>query len=86
VISPLSTFYGSVVGAARTAATRRGTKSSGISAHVRGWDTGIFAEIEDINGVTEARVYITGGSNNSDSKHLLAVVRDGVDVTERKAA
>jgi hypothetical protein len=82
----MSQFYGSVVGSARTAATRRGTKSSGISAHVRGWDTGIYAEIEDINGIVEARVYVTGGSNNAGSKRLLAIVRDGVDVTNREAA
>ena len=72
----MARFYGSMQGN-RGAATRMGTPASGIGAHVRGWDLGIAAEMEDSNGVDVAYVYATGGSNNPNTRTLLARVTRG---------
>ena len=72
--------YGSVRGQARTSATRRGSKASGISGHVRGWDSGVRVE-GSYNAETDAdvfRVYATTGSNGHGSDRLLATITDGV--------
>ena len=37
----MSKFYGSITGSAKHAATRCGTKNSGIESHTRGWDQGV---------------------------------------------
>jgi hypothetical protein len=37
----MSKFYGSITGSAKTAATRCGTKKSGIESHTSGWDQGV---------------------------------------------
>ena len=58
-------FYAEIQGS-RGEATRLGTKSSGITAHVRGWDTGVRVTIcydpETDTDVIE--VHRTGGSNS----------------------
>ena len=41
----MSALYGELSGAGKTTATRRGTEQSGISAHVRGWNVGVYASI-----------------------------------------
>ena len=40
-----------------------GTKGSGISAHVRGWNIGARVEISHVDGKDVVRVIRTGGSN-----------------------
>lgn len=80
----MSRFYGDLTGQAKTTATRRGSASSGIEAHPRGWNLGIrvqgFPENDAFDGF---RVYVTGGSNGGHSDLLLAEVvqtLDGFDV------
>jgi hypothetical protein len=67
-------FYGSMAGSARTEATRCGTKNSGISAHVRGWDTGIMSDGVWANDREVYSVTLTGGSHDSRRPIQLASV------------
>ena len=69
----MSHFYGSMTGSAKTVATRCGTKSSGISAHTRGWDCGIATEAHYREDGKEIHtVAITGGSNATRPVRTLA--------------
>lgn len=63
-------FYGSVQGS-RGEATRCGTKRSGMSSHVRGWNVGVDARMDKASYPTRedgedlAIATFTGGSNGS---------------------
>ena len=61
----MSRFYASIQGN-RGEATRQGTKSSGISGHVRGWNIGVrvYCYVNK-EGKDVASVVLTGGSSNS---------------------
>lgn len=48
-----------------------GTKLSGLSSHVRGWDIGAAVEMSHEGGRDVCRVYATRGSNNP-SRTLIA--------------
>lgn len=73
----MSHFYSTVEGSAKTVATRGGTKDSGISGHIRGWNVGVrvFGWHDEKTGEDVFEVYSTGGSNNSLTKKLLGTVR-----------
>jgi len=66
-------FYGSMQGGRReTETTRTGTKASGISAHVRGWNVGVSVSLEhagdhgpDRPEGARAAIGFTSGSNGS---------------------
>ncbi len=81
----MSKFYGSITGSAKTAATRCGSKKSGIESHTRGWDQGIrvTASVQKVGpGRTLEResfeVYLTGGSNGkSNDIHIGTLVGGG---------
>ena len=63
----MSRFYGSLQGG-RGEVTRTGTGSSGISAHPRGWNTGIVVEGQaDSDRHDMFRVSISGGSHQLSS-------------------
>jgi hypothetical protein len=64
----MSRFYGSLTGQAKTTATRRGGPSSGVEAHVRGWEIGVRTQVYDYNGQDRVRVYVTSGSNGRTSE------------------
>ena len=57
-------FYGDLQGC-RGAATRMGTKNSGISAHIRGWDFGVRVSVrwDEAKQKDVVSVRLTGGSN-----------------------
>ena len=60
-------FYASIEGN-RGSATRMGTKTSGISGHVRGWNMGIrVCGYVNSDGQDAFKVYLTGGSNGHQS-------------------
>jgi hypothetical protein len=65
----MSHFYASIQGNKGTA-TRQGSKFSGISGHIRGWDMGVYVYLFHKDGKDHVRIYKTGGSNHS-SKHEL---------------
>ena len=75
----MSRFYATINGQARTVATRRGSKASGISGHIRGWDAGVRVE-GSYDPDTDAdvfRVYATTGSNEHGADRLIATITDG---------
>lgn len=57
-------FYGEIEGQARTKTTRIGSKNSGISAHVRGWNIGARVQcfVND-QGEDCVSIRLTSGSN-----------------------
>jgi len=68
--------YKADISGARGSASRLGTVSSGIEAHVRGWDIGVRVYgcpngDDSGDGFT---LYITGGSNNSSDRVLIGFV------------
>lgn len=72
----MSHYYGSISnGVSKTNVTRRGFKTQGMSAHVRGWDVGVQIEVDHVNGKDVFKVYKTGGSNNPATMELIAEVK-----------
>lgn len=72
-------FFGSITGAAQGAATRSGTKESGIYSHTRGWNIGASVELKHMESLGEDICYvaITGGSHNpTTTKNLCSAKRD----------
>lgn len=67
----MARFYGSMKGA-RGEATRCGTATSGIHAHIRGWHVGARVEVSNANGIDVVRVYRTGGSSPKQGDELIA--------------
>lgn len=65
-------FYGTINGAAKTMASRTGTKNSGIESHIRGWDIGCRVFVSHCNGLDVVTVYRTGGSNGATSEIKIA--------------
>lgn len=72
----MSRFYGDLEGQARTAATRRGSAGSGISAHPRGWDVGVKVVGYDDDEADTFAVGLTGGSHGNRARvHLVQVTQ-----------
>ena len=67
----MSQFYASINGSAKNEATRQGTKNTGISGHIRGWDIGVKVIGQHINGIDCFSIYMTSGSN--DHSHNLKI-------------
>ncbi len=64
----MAQFYASIQGN-RGGATRMGTKSSGITGHIRGWDSGFKVVCEHDRDLGDVcYVYLTKGSNNSSGR------------------
>ena len=74
-------FYADCTGSAKTKATRRGTKSSGIECHIRGWEAGVRVRgyYDEKQNCDTFEIYVTWGSNARDEDKLLAVVRSYAD-------
>lgn len=63
----MARYYGSLQGN-KGEASRMGTPSSGINAHIRGWNVGVKVQIQpDPDDDTKDIVYVwkTGGSNSA---------------------
>jgi hypothetical protein len=73
-------FYASMKGS-RGEATRVGTKQSGLTAHVRGWDIGARVELSHVDGRDYVRVYATTGSNGGGSDQLIAELATSPEVS-----
>ena len=60
----MSRFYASIQGN-RGEATRQGTKNSGMTGHIRGWNIGVKAVCYvNEEGKDTIKVYLTGGSTS----------------------
>ena len=76
----MSRLYASIdADASKTQATRRGHRN--ISAHVRGWDSGVevVASADETGDTFD--VYVTSGSNGARSPKLVARIVDGIPET-----
>lgn len=71
-------FYGSMHGG-RGEQTCTGTKSSGMVAHIRGWNVGALVQLthDEATGEDRVEVWRTGGSNKAGRQELLAVFSNG---------
>ena len=70
----MSRFYGTVEGSAKTIASRTGTPSSGLSAHIRGWNTGVKVQCRAVDEADVIEVLATGGSNEISSDQHIATI------------
>jgi len=76
----MSRFYASIEGQAKTQATRRGGKESGIRGHIRSWGLGIEVIGRDDNGIDIFEVWVTSGSNGSKSpKFVKSFTKDDLN-------
>lgn len=67
-------FYASISGN-RGEATRMGSKASGITGHIRGWDSGVRVNGRvDDEGRDVFDVYATGGSRGVKSDQFIATI------------
>ena len=73
----MSRFYGSIDVPGKTAVTRGGSRLSGLSGHLRGWNCGVFVEVTDDCGKDKFTIYKTGGSNSKSDKVLIMEFHDG---------
>ena len=69
-------FWGTLENRGKTLG-RGGTKKTGLTAHIRGWDFGIRVELS-ANGTDkdQARIYLTGGSKQPKNKVMLGTYTD----------
>ena len=74
----MAQFYGDLQGN-RGQATRMGTKSSGISGHLRGWNIGarVFVGYNEDKDRDEVTISITHGSNGAGYSKGLGTFRLG---------
>ena len=71
----MSVLYGSLTGQAKTVATRRGNKKSGITGHIRTWDKGVeIIGVIGIDGQVKFDVYETGGSQQPGRIKVIATI------------
>jgi hypothetical protein len=71
-------FYGCIEGNGRTKSTRGGNVNSGISAHIRGWDSGIrIAGWVNDDGEDVFEIVRTGGSNDSGTYEIIGRIVGG---------
>lgn len=74
----MARFIGELQGKAKTKASRLGTEKSGLIAHIRGWNVGVFIRCEvDEDGKDTLRIYRTKGSNNPTLQELIAEIKEG---------
>jgi hypothetical protein len=64
-------FYASIQGN-RGEATRLGSKASGITGHIRGWNVGARVDVIHEDGKDVVRVFKTTGSSGRGSSELIA--------------
>ncbi len=74
----MARFIGEIQGKAKTKASRLGTEKSGLIAHIRGWNVGVFICCGvDEDGKDTLRIYRTKGSNNPTLQELIAEIKEG---------
>jgi len=72
----MSHFYGELQGS-RGSISRGGDRSSGIRAHIRGWNIGCRVKCYvNGDGIDEIAIYKTRGSHNEASEELVAVIQE----------
>lgn len=69
-------FYGSVTGQARTTATRRGSRSSGITASAQSWSGSVIVSLDERDGVTWCEIAYNPESSRRATTLLLSCPLD----------
>ena len=69
----MARFYAEIQGS-RGRASRLGTASGGLWAHVRGWNVGVEVSCRADGERDIIEVWSTGGSNHAGARELLATV------------
>lgn len=66
----MSQFYGTITNGKGGKVTKQGTKTTGLSAHISGWEVGINVEarFDTSNGKDTFTVWVTGGSEGPQEK------------------
>jgi hypothetical protein len=64
-------FYASIQGN-RDEATRMGSKGSGMTGYIRGWNIGARVAVRHEDGRDVVRVYRTSGSSGAGGSELVA--------------
>jgi hypothetical protein len=73
----MSHFYASLTGSGKNTTTKTGTKTSGISGHVRGWNGGVKVIGMSREDNTDCfHIYSTGGSNGGTNDNLIGFVNN----------
>jgi len=73
----MSHFYGEIHGQAKTPATRRGSKASGLEGHLRGWNIGVRVVLEHKEDIGDViYIYRTSGSNGGSNDVLIATLKE----------
>jgi hypothetical protein len=63
---------------AKTTASRLGTPSSGLTAHIRGWDIGVQVDCRAVDEVDVIEVFATSGSNGyGRDQHIATITLQG---------
>lgn len=74
----MAQFYAEIKGCAKTTATRRGTKTTGIFSHTRGWTSGVKVNLCHLghSGPQKKQDHITitltSGSNGGPERELFS--------------
>lgn len=72
----MARFYGIIKGRSKTAATRLGSEQSGLIAHVRGWNVGVFIRCEVVDGKDIIKIFRTNGSNDPVIGELITIIKE----------
>lgn len=67
----------------RGEASRLGSKQSGITATINGWDDGVSVRAFHRDGKDVFYVYRTAGSNGRTTSQLIATISNGTAVIEK---
>jgi hypothetical protein len=71
----MSHFYASLIGSGKNTTTKTGTKTSGISGHIRGWNGGVkIIGMSRSDDTDTFHIYSTGGSNGGAKDNLIGFV------------
>lgn len=72
----MARFIGEVQGKAKTKASRLGSEKSGLMAHVRGWNVGVFIRCEVVDGKDIIKIFRTNGSNDPVIGELITIMKE----------
>lgn len=75
----MANFYGGIKGKTGISVTRCGTKNSGMTAFVNGWNVGVFIQASHSN-TDIINIFKTGGSNGYEKILIARITKDKLEV------
>ena len=74
----MARFYGQLHGQAKTATSRIGSRSSGLTANIRGWNIGVRVDCRAVDEADVIQVYVTtGSSGHGPDQHIATITQYG---------